>query len=120
MTILIDNRSGLPIYEQIVTQIREQILSGELGPDAALPSIRALAKDLRQTADLRVTLKDAETGNLLLSYAVGEVPEGKKAMQLARIAKTEDGWYLLPEERAFDKWLIPDVFAQYGLEHWRE
>lgn len=47
MTILIDNRSGLPIYEQIVTQIREQILSGELGPDAALPSIRALAKDLR-------------------------------------------------------------------------
>ena len=47
MTILIDNRSGLPIYEQIVTQIREQILSGELEPDAALPSIRALAKDLR-------------------------------------------------------------------------
>ena len=47
MTILIDNRSGLPIYEQIVTQIREQILSGELGPDAALPSIRALAKDLK-------------------------------------------------------------------------
>ena len=47
MTILIDNRSGLPIYEQIVTQIREQILSGELGPDAALPSIRSLAKDLR-------------------------------------------------------------------------
>ena len=41
-------------------------------------------------------------------------------MQLARIAKAEDGWYLLPEEKAFDKWLIPDVFAQYGLEHWRE
>ena len=80
----------------------------------------ALAKDLRQTADLRVTLKNAETGAVLLSYAVGEAPEGKKAMQLARIAKTEDGWYLLPEEKAFDKWLIPDVFAQYGLEHWRE
>ena len=47
MTILIDNRSGQPIYEQIVDQIREQILSGALQPDAALPSIRNLAKDLR-------------------------------------------------------------------------
>lgn len=47
MTILIDNRSGKPIYEQITDQIREQILAGELEPDAALPSIRSLAKDLR-------------------------------------------------------------------------
>ena len=47
MTILIDNRSGLPIYEQIVTQLREQILSGVLGEDVALPSIRDLARDLR-------------------------------------------------------------------------
>ena len=47
MTILIDNRSGQPIYEQITDQIREQILAGELEPDAALPSIRSLAKDLR-------------------------------------------------------------------------
>ena len=47
MTILIDNRSGLPIYEQIVTQLREQILSGVLGEDEALPSIRDLARDLR-------------------------------------------------------------------------
>ena len=47
MTILIDNRSGQPIYEQIVEQIRDQIVAGELGPDAALPSIRSLAKDLR-------------------------------------------------------------------------
>ena len=47
MTILIDNKSGQPIYEQIVDQIREQILTGALGPDEALPSIRSLAKDLR-------------------------------------------------------------------------
>lgn len=47
MTVLIDNRSGLPIYEQIAAQLREQIVSGELRPDAALPSIRSLAKDLR-------------------------------------------------------------------------
>ncbi|MBR4578074.1 MAG: GntR family transcriptional regulator [Oscillospiraceae bacterium] len=47
MTILIDNRSGAPIYEQIFTQIRDQIFAGTLPEDTALPSIRALAKDLR-------------------------------------------------------------------------
>ncbi len=46
MTILIDPRSGRPIYEQIVGQIRRQILSGALEEGEALPSIRALAKDL--------------------------------------------------------------------------
>lgn len=47
MYILIDNKSGTPIYDQIYTQIKNQILSGELEPESALPSIRALAKDLR-------------------------------------------------------------------------
>lgn len=47
MYILIDNKSGTPIYDQIYTQIKNQILSGVLEPDSALPSIRALAKDLR-------------------------------------------------------------------------
>ena len=47
MTILIDNHSGLPIYDQIFTQIKNQIISGELGENQPLPSIRSLAKDLR-------------------------------------------------------------------------
>ena len=47
MLILIDNRSGLPIYDQIFTQIKGHIISGELKTDEALPSIRGLAKDLR-------------------------------------------------------------------------
>ncbi len=47
MTILIDNRSGAPIYEQIFGQIRDQIFSGALPEDSPLPSIRTLAKDLR-------------------------------------------------------------------------
>ena len=47
MHIFIDNRSGAPIYEQIFTQIKNQILSGELAQDSPLPSIRNLAKDLR-------------------------------------------------------------------------
>lgn len=47
MTILIDNKSGQPIYEQIFVQIKDQIISGALQEDEALPSIRNLAKDLR-------------------------------------------------------------------------
>lgn len=47
MQILIDNRSGAPIYDQIYTQIKAQILSGALEADETLPSIRNLAKDLR-------------------------------------------------------------------------
>ena len=47
MTILIDNKSGEPIYNQIYSQIKKQILSGELRSDEMLPSIRGLAKDLR-------------------------------------------------------------------------
>ena len=47
MTIFIDNKSGAPIYEQIVAQLKAQIIGGELREDALLPSIRNLAKDLR-------------------------------------------------------------------------
>ena len=47
MTLLLDNRSGLPIYEQIFEQLKAQIISGELIQDEMLPSIRSLAKDLR-------------------------------------------------------------------------
>lgn len=47
MTIFIDNKSGAPIYDQIYTQIKNQIISGELKEHDMLPSIRGLAKDLR-------------------------------------------------------------------------
>ncbi len=47
MKLLLDNRSGVPIYTQIYTQIRGQITDGQLVPDEPLPSIRNLAKDLR-------------------------------------------------------------------------
>ena len=46
MNIFIDNKSGLPIYDQIYSQIKSQIISGGLREDQLLPSIRNLAKDL--------------------------------------------------------------------------
>ena len=47
MNILIDNKNGTPIYDQIYSQIKSHIISGLLMQDEMLPSIRGLAKDLR-------------------------------------------------------------------------
>ena len=47
MELIIRNTTNQPIYEQICEQIKSQIISGQLAPGEALPSIRALAKDLR-------------------------------------------------------------------------
>lgn len=47
MKIIVSNRSGIPIYEQIKSQIKEAVFSGELREDDLLPSIRQLAKDLK-------------------------------------------------------------------------
>lgn len=47
MNIYIANKGGMPIYDQIYSQIKNEILSGNLRENDALPSIRNLAKDLR-------------------------------------------------------------------------
>ena len=47
MNIILSNSSGKPIYEQITTQMKQMIVSGELRAGDPLPSMRLLAKDLR-------------------------------------------------------------------------
>ena len=47
MNIVISNKDDRPIYEQITAQMKNMILSGKLEEGSQLPSIRALAKDLR-------------------------------------------------------------------------
>ena len=47
MKIFINNKSGIPIYDQIYTQIKNLIITGDLQENYPLPSIRNLAKDLR-------------------------------------------------------------------------
>ena len=46
MNLIINNSSMQPIYEQIVGQIKEQIMNGTLKQDAALPAVRTLSKAL--------------------------------------------------------------------------
>lgn len=47
MDIIISNSSGKPIYDQIYTEIKSKIISGELKEGDPLPSMRLLAKELR-------------------------------------------------------------------------
>ena len=47
MDIIISNSSGVPIYEQIEEQIKNQIMTGELSAGENLPSMRVLAKELK-------------------------------------------------------------------------
>ena len=47
LTLLLDFHSGLPIYTQIVNQVQSQLANGILKPGDQLPTVRALAEELR-------------------------------------------------------------------------
>ncbi len=73
MELFIDNKSGAPIYEQICEQVRAQIVSGALKEDEPLPSIRALAKDLRISV---ITTKRAYDELLQAGYVYAVAGKG--------------------------------------------
>lgn len=94
MHILIRNSSDAPIYEQIFGQIRDQILSGALKPGEALPSIRALAKDLRISV---ITTKRAyeeleRAGYLVTVAGKGSfvAPQNLELLREAHLTEIED------------------------------
>lgn len=56
MKIIINNSSMVPIYEQVVEQIKTRIVRGDLKTNDILPSVRSLARDLKISA---LTVKKA-------------------------------------------------------------
>lgn len=56
MKIILNNSSMVPIYEQLIDQIKNEIIDGTLSSGAALPSVRALSGELRISA---LTVKKA-------------------------------------------------------------
>ena len=56
MKLIINSSSMIPIYEQIVEQIKGMILNGTLQENDILPSVRSLSKDLKISA---LTVKKA-------------------------------------------------------------
>ncbi|MCQ2483639.1 MAG: GntR family transcriptional regulator [Clostridia bacterium] len=68
MNIVINTKSGIAIYEQIASSIKEQIVKGELKPNEPLPSIRALAADLGiSVITTKKAYENLETEHLIYS-----------------------------------------------------
>ncbi|MDO4243118.1 MAG: GntR family transcriptional regulator [Actinomyces sp.] len=83
LSVVLSNTAGVPIYEQIKRQIEDAILSGRLEADERLPSIRALARDLR----VSVITTTRAYSDLVSEGFLANVP-GK-------------GYYVLPRDSAF-------------------
>src|SRR3954452_15478472 len=77
MRVVLSNSAGVPIYQQIKEQVGSAILSGELAEGSVLPSVRALARDLRISV---ITTTRAYT-ELAAEGFIGTVP-GKGAYVL--------------------------------------
>ena len=95
MKIIVSNRSGIPIYEQIKEQIKTAIFSGELREDDVLPSLRQLARDLkvsvittgRAYADLE---REGFVANMQ-GKGCYVLPRNKELARENALAKMEDG-----------------------------
>lgn len=72
MHIAIDPSASAPIYEQIREGIAAAILTGELGPGDALPSIRTLARDLRVSV-----ITTTRAYNELVADGLADAVQGK-------------------------------------------
>ncbi|MBQ8079295.1 MAG: GntR family transcriptional regulator [Oscillospiraceae bacterium] len=87
MQIIIDNKSGAPIYDQIYTQIKDLIVSGTLREDDPLPSIRALAKDLRiSVVTTKRAYEELEREGFIYTVAAKGSFVAAKNMELVREA----------------------------------
>lgn len=85
MHIIIINSAEVPIYEQIMNQIKSAILSGELEEGDILPSVRGLAKDLKVSV---ITTRKAYEGLEAEGFTINMAGKGSfvapKNMELLR------------------------------------
>lgn len=105
MQIILNNASMIPIYEQLVEQVKNLILSGELPENEALPSVRTLAAALKISA---LTVKKAydkleEDGFVVTVHGKGTYVASTNrslAMEARRRAVEEDFTRALDKARA--------------------
>ena len=115
MQIILNNASMVPIYEQLVGQIKNQILSGELPENEPLPSVRALSTTLKISA---LTVKKAydkleEDGFVVTVHGKGTyvAPTNRAlAVEARRRAVEEDFTQALDKARAVG--MTPDEIRQ--------
>ena len=91
MHIILNNSSMVPIYEQIMDQIKSEIINGSLKADDPLPSVRSLSAELRISA---LTVKKAydhleEVGFVVTVHGKGTYVSAAD-LQLAAEARRRD------------------------------
>src|SRR5581483_5596394 len=90
MSLHVDTASRLPIYQQLVQQIREAIARGELHPEAALPSVRQLSRELVVNPNtVARAYTELEREGLLVSQPGYDLT---RAVRDRRLNETLDRW----------------------------
>lgn len=94
MDIILSNASGKPIYEQIIDQVKEQIMTGSLAAGDALPSMRLLAKELRISVITTKRAYEELEREGFLENVPGKgcfvAPQNKELLREARLRKVEE------------------------------
>ena len=100
INFLLDYSSGVPIYRQIIDQIRFGIASGQLKVGEQLPTVRALAVELKVNLNtISKAYKELEIKNIL------ETQQGSGTF----INKTEE---MVPEKERMDK--LKEICIQFS------
>lgn len=122
MNIIISNTSKDPIYQQIIKQIKEIVLKGELSEGDSLPSIRQLAKDLQiSVITTKRAYEELENDGFIVSV-VGKgsfiASQNKELLKERRIKIIEERLTEIIEESKFINLskheLIEMVLILYG------
>lgn len=115
MNIIISNISDKPIYEQIYLQIKGAILRGDLKEGESLPSIRALAKDLRiSVITTKRAFDDLERDGFIYSV------QGKGSFVAAKNKETVREEYLKQAESKIEEAIVLGRTAGLSDEELKE
>ena len=94
MELIIRNVTNQPIYDQIYSQIKTQIITGQLRPGEALPSIRALAKDLKISVITTKRAYEELEAQGLIDTVAGKgcfvAPQNHELLREAQLRKVEE------------------------------
>lgn len=115
MDIILNNSSGIPIYEQIEEQIKNQIMTGVLAAGDALPSMRMLAKDLRiSVITTKRAYEDLERAGFIESII------GKGSLVKAANSELMKESMLFAIEEFFEKAADKAVLGNVSLDEMKE
>jgi GntR family transcriptional regulator len=111
MTFHISTSSRLPIYQQLAQQIRQAIAQGQLRPEAALPSVRQLSRDLVVNPNtVARAYTELEREGLLVSRPGRGIYVAQPRNDLTRVARDRR----LTEQ--LDRWLTEAVHLGYSAD----